>query len=216
MDTSNQGSRLYALLLPALTIVVLMVAQAHHFHDRPYRQDEAWVVHYALSNAEQNGFVPHIVQLLRSLFPENFLQDAWVLSFGHHERVVRYFSTLISVLTLGTMYRLASDLFDRRTGWLALVLLGTYAIYSYYSHEARPYAMLAFGAVGFQLALLRFIRLPSLRRGLAALLIAAVPAFIHPFISFVIAAQAICAYLSSFVGIASCIGVESCSLGRSL
>ncbi len=192
MDTSNQGSRLIALLLTALTIVILIVVQAHHFHDRPYRQDEAWVVHYAMSNVEQNGAVAHFLAPLHSLYPENFFQDAWVLAFGHHERIVRFYSTLISVFALGVMYRLASDLFDRRTGWFALVLLGTYGIFSYYSHEARPYAMLAFGSVGFQLALLRFIRLPNLRRGLATLLIAVVTAFVHPFVSFVIAAQLIC------------------------
>ena len=66
MDTTNSGSRLIALLLAAFTILFLIVVQAHHLHDRPYRQDEAWVVHYALTNIEQVGFISHTLQLLQS------------------------------------------------------------------------------------------------------------------------------------------------------
>ncbi len=192
MDTTNSGSRLIALLLAAFTILFLIVVQAHHFHDRPYRQDEAWVVHYALANIEQAGFISHTLQLLQSLYPENLLQDIWVHLFGHEENIVRYFSSLATILTLAALYRLAADLFDRHTGWLALLLLGTYGIFTYYSHEARPYALLALGAVSFPWALLCFICKPNLKRGMGALLTATVTAYAHPFMAFVIAAQLLC------------------------
>lgn len=192
MDTTNPFSRLHWLLLAAVTILFLLVAQAYHFHERPYRQDEAWVVHFALANIEQQGFVSHALSPIRHLAPENLLQDIWVHFFGHIENIARYFSTLITALTLATFYRFAADLYDRRTGWLAIMLLGTLSIFTYYSHEARPYALLAFGAVSFPWILLRFIERATLKRGAAAALAATATAFVHPFMSFVIAAQLAC------------------------
>ncbi len=192
MDTTKARSRLFTLLLAALTILFLIVVQARHFHGRPYRQDEAWVVHYALTHIEQVGFIAHTLGPLRTLAPENFLQDIWVHLFGHHEHIVRYFSTLLTILTLAVFYRLASALFDRHTGWLALLLLGTLGIFTYYSHEARPYALLVLGAVSFPWALLRFIERPDLPRGAFAALCATLPFYAHPFMLFVILAQLLC------------------------
>lgn len=185
-------SKLLILLMPALSILFLMVIQAHHFHARPYRQDEAWVVHYALENIERVGLVNYILQIFVKLPPENILQDIWVYCFGHIENIVRWFSTLTTVITLAMFYRLASDIFDRQTARLALILLGTFSVFAYYTHEARPYAALAFGTVGFQWALLRFIRRPSRNRALLTLLLAIIPFYQHPFMLYVYAAQLIC------------------------
>lgn len=194
MNASNPGSRsrAFALLLPAVTIVFLIAVQAWHFHDRAYRQDEAWVVHYGLLNIERVGIVQHALQIFRQLTPENVLQDLWAHLFGHTERIVRYFSTLITAITLALFYRLAADLFDRRAAWLALALLGSYSVFVFYSHEARPYAALALGAVGFQWALLRFIKRPDRARGALALLFGVAPFYLHPFILYVFIAQLIC------------------------
>ena len=189
---SDPRRRLSALVLFAITIVFLIVVQSHHFHDRPYRQDEAWTVHFALDNIERLGLMPHIFQMFRQVTPENFIQDIWVHLFGHRENIARFGATLITVITLAMFIRLACDLFDQQAAWLALVLLGTYGIFVYYTHEARPYAVLALGAVGFPWALLRFIRRPNARRGLLALLLAAVPTYAHPFAVAVLVAQGIC------------------------
>ena len=185
-------SRLASLVLFAITILFLTVVQSRNFHDRPYRQDEAWTVHYALGNIERVGLIPHISQMFRQVAPENFIQDMWVNFFGHHENIVRFGSKLLTVIALAMFIRLAGDLFDLRSAWLALVLLGTYAIYVYYTHEARPYALVACGVIGFQWALLRFIRKPNATRASLALLLAVVPTYAHPFMVALLAAQAIC------------------------
>lgn len=188
----NPRSRPSALLIASLTILFLIVVQAHHFHDRPYRQDEAWIIHYALDNIERAGFVPHLAQVLSQLAPENVSQDVWVHLFGHSENIVRYFSTLVTAVTLALFYRLTASIVERHTGWLALVLLGASSMFVYYSHEARPYAILLFGVVGFQWALFRFLSGPSLRRAVAVLVIAAAAAFHHIFLSFFVVSQLIC------------------------
>ncbi|MCY4020366.1 MAG: glycosyltransferase family 39 protein [Chloroflexi bacterium] len=190
--TRNPIARLLTLLLPAATILFVIVIQAHHFRDRPYRQDEAWVVHYALENIERVGLLNHVLQIFYLVPPENALQDIWVHLFGHIENIVRYFSTLVTTITLALYYRLTADLFERRSAWIALVVFGTYSVFAYYSHEARPYAALVLGTVGFQWALLRFIHRPKRGNALLALVLGAVPFYIHPFIIYVIAAQLTC------------------------
>ena len=177
------------ILLPALTILLLITIQAHHFHNRAYRQDEAWDVHYALQNIREVGLPAHIAQILYQLPPPNFLQDIWLHLFGHSERIVRFFSTLTTMLTLAMFYRLAADLYGRRVGWLALMLLGTYSLFAFYTHEARPYAALALGAAGLPWALLRFVRQPDRRSGCLLSLVALLPAFVHPYLSYVYIAQ---------------------------
>ncbi|MCY3716171.1 MAG: glycosyltransferase family 39 protein [Chloroflexi bacterium] len=194
MSAPSQPS-LARSLLPALTILLLIVVQAQHFHNRAYRQDEAWDVHYALQNIRAVGLPEHVAQVLYQLPPPNFLQDIWLHLFGHHERIVRFFSALMTMLTLAMFYRLAADLYGRRFGWLALVLLGTSSLFAFYSHEARPYAALALGAAGFPWALLRFLRQPNRRRGLFLSLVTILPAFMHPYLAYVYIAQVLCLLL---------------------
>lgn len=191
MNQSRQ-TNLFALLIPALAILFIVVIQALQFHNRSYRQDEAWVVHYALENIARVGFLNHITQIFRLLPPENVIQDSWVYFFGHAEHIVRFLSTLTTVITLAMFYRLASDLFDKHTGRIAVFMLGTLGIFAFFTHEARPYAALMLGTVGFQWTLLRFIRRPNRNHALLMLFFGVIPFYQHPFLLYVYATQLIC------------------------
>lgn len=190
--TLSRKPTFFTILIPALTILFLLTVQAYHFHDRSYRQDEAWVVHYGIENIQRVGFVNHTLQIFGFLLPENFLQDIWVQAFGHVEQVVRYLSTLTTFITMAMAYRLASDLFDRQTGRLTVVMLGTFSIFMFFTHEARPYAALAFGTVGFMWALLRFVRRPNWTYFALTLLFSVIPFYQHPFLLYVFAGQVAC------------------------
>lgn len=188
----NNKPTFFNILIPALTILFLLTVQAYHFHDRPYRQDEAWVVHYGIENIQRVGFINHNLQIFSFLLPENFLQDIWVQLFGHVEQIVRYLSTLTTFITMAMAYRLASDLFDRQTGRLTVVILGTISIFMFFTHEARPYAALALGTVGFMWALLRFIRHPNWTYFALTLVFSVIPFYQHPFLLYVFAGQVAC------------------------
>jgi len=191
--TLHSRSQWYWLLWVAGAVFFVLAVQAQHFHNRPYRQDEAWAVHYTLDNIEDKGLVRHLAQVFSYVYPENFLQDIWVYAFGGHERVVRFFSTLITSVTLALYYRLSRDMFGTRAAGLSgVLLLGSYNIFAYYSHEARPYAALAFGAVGYTLALQRYILRPNVRRGFLLFILAVVPIYLHPFVVVVIISQLLC------------------------
>ena len=191
MNQSRQ-TKLLTLLIPVFAILCIIVIQALQFHNRSYRQDEAWVVHYALENIARVGLLNHIMQVFHLLPPENVIQDIWVYLFGHAEHVVRFLSTLTTLVTLAVFYRLASDLFDKQTGRIAVFMLGTLSIFAFFTHEARPYAALAFGTVGFQWALLRFIRRPNRTYALLTLFFGVIPFYQHPFLLYIYATQLIC------------------------
>lgn len=191
MNQSRQ-TNLFTLLNPAVVILFMVVIQALQFHNRSYRQDEAWVVHYALENIARVGLLNHITQVFRLLPPENVIQDSWVYFFGHTEQIVRFLSTLTTLTTLALFYRLVSDLFDKQTGRIAIFMLGTLSIFAFFTHEARPYAALALGTVGFQWALLRFIRHPNRNYAMLTLLFGVIPFYQHPFLLYVYATQLIC------------------------
>ncbi len=177
------------MLLAGLLILLLVAVHTHHFDGRTYRQDEAWVVHYALVNSAQSGLLAHTLGIFTQLTPENFVQDLWVLAFGHLEPVVRFLSTLLTALALALVYRLAADLYDRRAALWTVALLGSLSLFAYFVHEARPYAALSAGTTGVMLFTLRFARRPNRTSGLLAFLFAGVTVYLHPFIIFVLIAQ---------------------------
>ena len=195
INTPKPKVQLFSLLLAACALLFFVIVPVGHFHERPYRQDEAWVVHYALANIERVGLLSHFSAPLRELSPEYIWLDLWVYAFGHHEHITRHLSTLLTMLALAMMYRLANDLFDRHSGLLALALLGSYGIFVYYGHETRSYALLVLGAVSFTWALLRFIEKPAVKRGAFAWLVATITLFSHPFIAFLLVAQLFCVLL---------------------
>lgn len=189
---SLRQTHLIFLLASVLAMLLIVTVQAFQFHGRAYRQDEAWVVHYAIENIERVGLGNHILQIFQNVVPENVIQDLWVYAFGQAENIVRFFSTLYTLVTLAIFYRLASDLFDRQAGLIAMFMLGTLSIYAYFSHEARTYSALVFGTVGFQWALLWFIRRPKRLYAGLTLLFGVIPFYQHPFLLYVYAAQVIC------------------------
>ena len=193
--TPTRKSTFFTILIPALTILFLLTVQAYHFHDRPYRQDEAWVIHDGIENIQQIGLINHTLQIFSEVVPENFIQDIWVYLFGHDEHIVRFLSTLTLFIAMAFAYRLASDLFDHQTGRLTLVILGTISIFMFFTHEARPYAALALGTVGFMWALLHFIRRPNRTYFILAFVLCALPFYLHPFLLYIFAGQAICVLL---------------------
>ena len=94
-------------VLLALAIISLM---AYHYFNRPYREDEVWVVHTAALFDPNEG----LANTLYHLSIEYPMLNVWVVLFGHREGVVRFLSTLYSVLALAFSYRLAADLYFAR------------------------------------------------------------------------------------------------------
>ena len=173
----------------ALLVLALVSLHTYHFAGREYRQDEAWAVHGVMVRT-----IPEIFDwMARAIHPPVWrsLAKIWVEIFGHHEAITRFFSTLLTLLTFALVYRLGRDLFDWRTGLLAVFLLGTLPMFQFYTHEIRPYAMLLATTTAMQLTFLRWLRRPDFHRALWFVVASVVAIYSHFYGLMMVAALAV-------------------------
>jgi len=165
----TRGSPRAAILLPAAALLLASVTlHTAHFHDRNFREDEIYTVH-----AAQIMNLSEVVQWLGlgGVHPPGWRLAAvgWVQALGtagQTEPVVRYFSTLVTLIALALVWRLGADLFGWPVGAYAVFLLGTLPFAQFYMHEFRPYGALTLVTAGCTLALLRWVRRPTFARAL--------------------------------------------------
>lgn len=68
--------------------------------------------------------------------------DTWMGFVGQSPEVVRFYSVLTGVATVGMLYFLARELFDGRTATIAALIAAVAPFHVQYSQEARMYALL--------------------------------------------------------------------------
>ncbi len=132
-------SALPLILLLAAILRLLALA-------RPLWYDEAFAVLFA-----EKGLGP---MLYGTLTPVNggaadihpllyyLTLDGWMKLFGESPAAVRALSVVFSVATVGVLYLLGRDLFDRRTGLAAALIVALAPFAIQYGTEARMYSLL--------------------------------------------------------------------------
>lgn len=188
LTTRNQRQtpeqHLLHYLVLALLVLALTAVHVDQFKQRSYRMDEVRRVSLAL-NKTQVETLPFMVEHVITHPPLwQLFANAWVRTVGHFEVITRWFSTLLSVLGLAVMYRLAADLFGRRVGLLAVLSLGVLPTYAFYSQEFRPYAALILIALLTQLTFLRWLRRPDFPRALLFVVVSIAALYTHFFAAY--------------------------------
>ncbi|GAB4417551.1 MAG: hypothetical protein Kow00106_13380 [Anaerolineae bacterium] len=165
---SGPARRATVLLLAVGLLLASVALHTVHFHDRDFREDEIYTVH-----AAQIMNLSEVVQWLGlgGVHPPGWRLAAviWVQMLGEAgktEPIVRYFSTLVTLIALALLWRLGADLFGWPTGAYAVFLLGTLPFAQFFMHEFRPYGALVLVTVGCTLALVRWVRRPTFARAL--------------------------------------------------
>ncbi len=160
--------RVAILLLAAALLLASVALHTAHFHNRNFREDEIYTVH-----AAQIMNLSEVVQWLGlgGVHPPGWrlVAVSWVQALGEAgkaEPVVRYFSTLVTLIALALVWRLGADLFGWPVSAYAVFLLGTLPFAQFYMHEFRPYGALVLVTAGATLALLRWVRRPTFARAL--------------------------------------------------
>lgn len=130
---------------PAL--VITLVALAVRLQNLTYHSiwfDEAMSVHWARSSVARIFEVS--MNLVEDRLPPLYYLSMhyWRLLVGDGEVAVRLPSVLLGTLLIPILYRLATDLFDRRVGILAAALTALNPFLVWYSQEARMYAQAVF------------------------------------------------------------------------
>jgi hypothetical protein len=186
---------LLPLLAFALLTTAVLALYMRHFDGRPYRQDEAWLVHGALLRD-----LPQMVQWVAvNIHPPlwTLLADVWVGLVGQSESLVRGLSWLFTALTLAFTYRLAADLFTRQVGLLAVFVTGVSSFFAFYTSEFRPYPLMTTLVVALLLCFLRWLRRPTFAH--AALVVAAGVGALYTHFFSIYALAALAVFFIAFV-----------------
>ena len=130
LPSSEKGGISSGAGLMLMTVILLLSfgLSASGLNARPIWTDEL----YSVSNmgAFDGPYSPaQIVQSVAGHFPDHvplfFLLGAgWAHLVGWTQFALRLFSVLSGVLTIAWLYRLGTDVFNRRTGLLGALLLG--------------------------------------------------------------------------------------------
>ncbi|MGA7908936.1 MAG: glycosyltransferase family 39 protein [Candidatus Sulfotelmatobacter sp.] len=106
------------------------------------------------------------------------LLRAW-LHFGQGPFFIRSLSVVIALATLPAIYWVASQLFDRRVGIIAVALLAFNAYHVRYAQEVRSYALLALLATLSSGYFVACLRKPSERNRLGYALVSVLAVYSH-------------------------------------
>lgn len=89
-----------------------------------------------------------LVSIIKDFAPGDFhpplyylLLNLWSRVFGHSEVALRGLSVLTGLGTIGLVYLIGEKLFNKKTGYIAALLLAISPLHIYYSQEARMYSL---------------------------------------------------------------------------
>ncbi len=138
-ESSSSKSNTAILLAAGLILIAFLIATVDLRRESLWN-DEAWTA-WAIRS-------PYIRDMLQRVEadvhpPLYFLLLGGLGHFaGDSVLALRWPSALFSMIGLAATYALGKHLFDRRTGIIALILLGTASFFVYYAREARMYSLL--------------------------------------------------------------------------
>ena len=96
----------------------------------------------------QCKFIDSIIKYSRDQAPLFYLLGAaWAQLAGWSQYALRLFSVLAGMLMIAWLYRFGSDMFNRRIGLLAAILMSTSAYMILYVHDFRMYTLLLLLAI---------------------------------------------------------------------
>lgn len=118
-----------------------------------------------------------------------FIVHIFFKVFGYTTFVARGFSAILGITGLFSIYFLGKELFSKRVGFYAVILLSFNYFHLYYSQDARMYAMMFLTATVSFIYLIRFIRLPSYKSAILFGLCSTLMIYSHFFALFVLVSQ---------------------------
>ena len=186
-ETNN---RPLAVLAAASLILIVALLHAQVYGNRNFRQDEVFVTRLS----SLYSWSSLVVDTANDPGPPGWrlLADTWMDYFGRSEEIARALSKLINLVTLALLYQLGNQIFGRRVGLYAIVLLGVYGFAANAMYELRPYPLLIMLVTALHLLFYRWLQQPSRILMLAYTAAGIAAIYTHFFSAFVFPAHAIC------------------------
>lgn len=118
-----------------------------------------------------------------------FIMNVIFKIFGYSTFVARLFSALIGIAGLYAIYLLGKEMFSKRVGIYAMILLSVNYFHIYYSQDARMYGLLFLTTTVSFFYLIRLIKTPTLKNTLIFGLVSTLMIYSHFFAIFTLLAQ---------------------------
>jgi len=110
-------------------------------------KDSLWFDEVLSANISHGGLAA-VFQASTTLDGMNFhpplyhlILHFWMLVFGQSDPALRSLSAIFGTLSVLLVYKVGTELFDRKTGLVAALLLAVSPFAIYYSQEVRPYSL---------------------------------------------------------------------------
>ena len=145
-------------VLPLLALLLAFAVAVGELDQDGFWNDEVWSVWASFASLSET-----IGRVAADVHPPLYFValNRWMKLVGESIYAVRFLSVIFGMLGLAWTYRLATALFDRSTGSMALLLLGTSGFFVYYMREARMYTLLLSLAVLSMWAYQRLLYQPT-------------------------------------------------------
>ncbi len=131
-----------AWVIPALIVLAGLALRLYRLDHQSLWHDEI----FSLTAAGGSWSQMHALLVEDVVHPplHYYILHAWMSLFGVTAEQARLLCAIFGALSVGALYFLAKELFNRRTAVIASVLLAASQIGVRYSQEARPYSMVLF------------------------------------------------------------------------
>lgn len=118
-----------------------------------------------------------------------FMMNIFFKIFGYTTIVARLFSALIGIAGLYAIYLLGKELFSKKAGIYAMVLLSVNWFHIYYSQDARMYVLLFLTTTLSFYFLVKYLKSPSVKNAVIYGIVSALMIYSHFFALFTFIAQ---------------------------
>ncbi|MDB5077173.1 MAG: rane protein-like protein [Chloroflexi bacterium] len=167
--------------------LLALVFRVHGIGDQSLWQDEAWEVW--LSSLPLASIVRLLPQYDTSPPLYHFVLHEWMTVFGRSALAVRLLSAVGGALAIPLVYALGRRLADRRTAFIAALLVLINPFHIWYSQETRSYSVVATLVVGAVWCLLQWMETSRRLWGVLLFLLDAILLYTQSTTILVVAAQ---------------------------
>lgn len=167
-----------------LLIAILVLASALRLVHIGFQSPWLDEIH-TLNEADPNNSLALIYEKLRMSEPHPplyfYIIHFLFKIFGYYIEVARLFSAATGIAGVYALYLLGRELFNKRTGLIAALLLSINYFHLYYSQDARPYTFFCLFSILALYRLVLFIKTPSWKNAIYYGILAALMLYGHFF-----------------------------------
>lgn len=167
----------------ALVCLVAIAAVAASLRFPTLAQQSIWIDEVASYVQARGGFIEMLQATAADNYPPLYNVLLWfsIKLFGEAEWVLRLPSAILGLANVFAIYWVGTLLGDRKTGLVAAMLLALSAFHSFYSQEARMYALLALTATLFAGTVIVLVDRRGLAWSVAAIAAGTALLYSHPY-----------------------------------